>query len=93
MLKTITADFTDRTKCAIAAVEYDSAVKVGLQFKRRFWEEDDRIFAGISCTDQCISQIMYPSHGFLGKKGVLIGCYNFSGAGRRNGTIEARGAH
>ncbi|MBC8106608.1 MAG: flavin monoamine oxidase family protein [Anaerolineae bacterium] len=88
VLKSITADFVDRTKRAIAAVEYESAVKVGLQFKRRFWEEDDRIFAGISRTDQCISQIMYPSHGFLGKKGVLIGCYNFSEQSEEMGRLK-----
>ena len=49
--------------------------KMGLQFKRRFWEEDDRIYGGISKTDQDIAQIVYPSHGFHGRKGVLIGYY------------------
>ena len=48
---------------------------MGLQFKRRFWEEDDNIFGGSSRTDQDIQQIIYPSNGFLGKKGVLVGYY------------------
>ena len=88
VLKSINSNFADKTKRAIAAVEYESAVKVGLQFKRRFWEEDDRIFAGISRTDESIGQIMYPSHGFLGKKGVLIGCYNFGAEAEEMGRLK-----
>ena len=37
-------------KSAIDAVPYAGAVKIGLQFKRRFWEEDDAIYGGISYT-------------------------------------------
>jgi monoamine oxidase len=61
---------------AIGAVPYLSAIKVGLQFKRRFWEEDDHIFGGISYTDLPITNIGYPSTGFHGSgKGVLLGAY------------------
>jgi len=61
---------------AIAAVPYAAAVKVGLQFKRRFWEEDDQIYGGISYTDQPITNISYPSTGyFSGGKGVLLSAY------------------
>ena len=61
---------------AISAVPYASAVKVGLQFKRRFWEEDDHIYGGISYTDLPITNIGYPSTGFHGSgKGVLLGAY------------------
>jgi monoamine oxidase len=60
---------------AIHAVPYAPAVKVGLQFKRRFWEEDEAIYGGTTFTDLPISQISYPSHGFLGRKGVLLGTY------------------
>ena len=51
-------------KAAIDAVPYASAVKFGLQFKRRFWEEDEHIFGGISYTDLPIRQISYPSTNF-----------------------------
>ena len=63
---------------AISAVPYEAAVKVGLQFKRKFWEQDERIFGGISYTDMPIDRIGYPSTGF-GKpgKGVLLGAYAF----------------
>jgi monoamine oxidase len=68
-------------QAAIRAVPYASSVKVGLQFKRRFWEEDDRIYGGISYTDLPISQISYPSTGYnQGGKGVLLGAYTWNGA-------------
>ena len=67
-------------KAAIGAVPYASAVKFGLQFKRRFWEEDEQIFGGISYTDLPIRQISYPSTDFQhGGKGVLLGGYTFDG--------------
>jgi len=65
-------------KSAIDALYYDASVKVGLQFKRRFWEEDDAIYGGISYTDQPNGLIGYPSHGaFSSGKGVLLGAYTF----------------
>ena len=67
-------------KAAIDAVPYASAVKFGLQFSRRFWEEDERIYGGISYTDLPIRQISYPSADFnRGGKGVLLGGYTFDG--------------
>jgi monoamine oxidase len=61
---------------AIASVPYASSVKVGLQFKRRFWEEDDHIYGGISYTDLPITNIGYPSAGYHSSgKGVLLGAY------------------
>ncbi|MEJ0048487.1 MAG: flavin monoamine oxidase family protein [Rhodospirillales bacterium] len=63
---------------AIHAVPYDAAVKIGLQMKRRFWEQDERIYGGITYTDMPIQRIGYPSTDF-GKpgKGVLLGAYIF----------------
>ena len=61
---------------AIAAVPYCTSLKVGLQFKRRFWEEDEQIYGGVTYTDLPIGQISYPSSGFFGDgKGVLLGAY------------------
>ena len=62
---------------AINAVPYAAAVKFGLQFKRRFWEEDEAIYGGISYTDLPIRQIGYPSGYFGSGKGVLLGGYAF----------------
>jgi len=70
-----------RLKAAIEAVPYASAVKIGLQFKRRFWEEDEAIYGGISFTDLPIRQIAYPSMGLnRGGRGVLLGAYIFEGS-------------
>jgi monoamine oxidase len=61
---------------AIAAVSYCTGLKVGLQFKRRFWEEDEQIYGGITYTDLPIGQISYPSSRFFADgKGVLLGAY------------------
>jgi monoamine oxidase len=62
---------------ALSSVVPMSTAKMGLQFRRRFWEEDDRIFGGITDTNLDIGTIWYPSHGHLGEKGVLIGYYNY----------------
>ena len=80
-------DLAEDLKKEMAAVQYASSGKIGLQFKRRFWEEDDQIFGGISRTDQDITQIVYPSHGYLGRKGVLIGYYQ---SGARAAEMAAR---
>jgi monoamine oxidase len=74
-------DVSPATKAAIDAVPYAGAVKIGLQFKRRFWEEDDAIYGGISYTDLPIRQIAYPNTGFnRSGRGVLLGAYLFDGA-------------
>jgi monoamine oxidase len=63
---------------AINAVPYISSVKVGLQFKRRFWEQDDSIYGGISYTDLPNTLISYPSNNYgSAGKGVLLGAYVF----------------
>jgi monoamine oxidase len=61
---------------AIGAVPYAAAIKIGLQFKRRFWEEDEQIYGGISYTDLPITNIGYPNYGYYSSgKGVLLGAY------------------
>lgn len=53
-------------QAAIDAVPYAGSVKVGLQFKRCFWEEDEAIYGGITYTDLPIRQIAYPTVGAIG---------------------------
>ena len=68
---------SDKMRAAIQAVApYSTNFKCGMQFKRRFWEEDDLIFGGISYTDLPIRSIGYPnsSHATSGK-GVLLAAY------------------
>jgi monoamine oxidase len=75
VLSVIQKDLSQPVQSAISAASYDGAGKIGLQFRRRFWEQDDEIYGGRSWTDQEIGQIIYPSHGFNGPKGVLVGYY------------------
>jgi monoamine oxidase len=68
-------------QAAIDNLSYAASVKVGLQFKRRFWEEDENIYGGITYTDQPISTIGYPNSGYFSSgKGVLLGAYTFGPA-------------
>jgi monoamine oxidase len=81
ILSQLPIDVGRRMKAAIDAVPYTSAVKIGLQFKRRFWEEDEAIYGGISYTDLPIRQIAYPNTGFnRSGRGVLLGAYLYEGA-------------
>jgi len=64
----------------ISSMPYNGSTKVGLEFKRRFWEQDEDIFGGISYTDQSISQISYPSTGYMSDgPAVLLGAYTWRG--------------
>ena len=49
---------------AISAVPYEASTRTGLQFKRRFWEQDEAIYGGISYTDLPITRIGYPNMGY-----------------------------
>jgi monoamine oxidase len=81
------ADFSPVIKSGLGAVRYAQVGKIGLQFKRRFWEEDDQIFGGNSTTDLDISQVIYPSSGYLSKKGMIVGYYQI---GAEAGVTGAR---
>lgn len=82
VLSQIDIQVSPAMRAAIGAVPYTSHIKMGLEFKRRFWEEDEGIYGGISFTSQEISQISYPSYSFH-KPGpaVLLGAYTKDMAG------------
>jgi monoamine oxidase len=63
-------------KAAIDHMAYHPSLKVGLQFKRRFWEEDEQIYGGITYTDMPNVQIAYPMDDYFSAgKGVVLGAY------------------
>lgn len=79
VLRTIDADFSDNFKGAMKSVSYAPVGKIGLQMKRRFWEEDDQIYGGHVMTDiKGINTISLPSSGWQSRKGVLLGYYNYT---------------
>ncbi|WP_044173356.1 flavin monoamine oxidase family protein [Flectobacillus major] len=88
VLKNIPSDLSSDMRRAIDFTTYMNTGKIGLQFKRRFWEEDDKIFGGISRTNMDITQIFYPSYSFMGKKGVLKGYYNFHDRAVKMGNLS-----
>ena len=77
VLSYINSNFSATTRRAIDYASYNKTGKIGLQFKRRFWEEDDGIYGGITNTNNQIQQIFYPSNNYQSDKGILIGYYNF----------------
>ena len=78
VLKGIDTDFSPAHKAAIAAGEYIPAAKIAFEARRRFWEEDEHIYGGISWTTQDITQVWYPSTGFHGRTGIILGGYIWS---------------
>ncbi|MEU4399986.1 flavin monoamine oxidase family protein [Micromonospora orduensis] len=53
------------------------AGKIGLEYRSRWWEDDLRIYGGITQTDLDLNQIWYPSYDFHARRGVVVGYYNY----------------
>jgi monoamine oxidase len=89
VLRNIPSNFSPDFQQALQAPGSVSTGKIGLQYGRRFWEEDEKIFGGITATNAGnrdgfgLNTIWYPSSGYLGKKGVVVGYYNFGGTSNR----------
>lgn len=78
ILSQIDHDFSGPLSGVISSMSYNASIKVGLEFNRRFWEEDEHIYGGTTYTDLPISQISYPSNDYLSQKpGVLLGAYSW----------------
>ena len=75
VLGAVASDFSPRHKAAIAEATYMPAAKVAFDARRRFWEEDEHIYGGISWTTQDITQLWYPSTGMHAPGGILVGAY------------------
>ena len=59
----------------VKTVNHSESAKVALATKRRFWEEDDQIFGGHLYSNLPLGEFSYPSNGYFGKKGVMLGLY------------------
>lgn len=72
---------SDAKQAALKALPYSNSVKIGLEMRSRFWEENYSIYGGHSFTDQSIALVSYPNHNFF-KSGpaVLLGAFT-GGAG------------
>ena len=67
---------------ALAGFPVTASGKIGLEYRRRWWEEDLRIYGGITETDLDLSHIWYPSYDFHASRGLVVGYYN-TGANAR----------
>ena len=68
-------NFSPELMASAKAVATSNSAKMGLQMKRRFWEEDEQIFGGHLYSNLPLGEFSYPSTGFFSKKGVLLGLY------------------
>ncbi|KAA1477082.1 FAD/NAD(P)-binding domain-containing protein [Dentipellis sp. KUC8613] len=67
---------------AVRALLYDSSTKVGIRFKKRWWDDPERPYVmhgGQSSTDAPIRTCVYPSYGLEtpGAPGVLLASYTW----------------
>ena len=76
VLREISSNFAPDVKDALRESFGVPAGRIGLEYRRRFWEEDNGIFGGITHTNLDIEVIFYPSYGYLGRGGVINGYYN-----------------
>jgi monoamine oxidase len=79
VLAGIASDFSAAHQAEIGGFQYSSPVRVAFQ-SPRFWEQGHNIYGGITWTDQDITQIWYPNHGFQNANGIIVGAYIFDGA-------------
>jgi monoamine oxidase len=81
VLNQIDNNLSPKLQGAVSAIPYSNSVKIGLEFKRRFWEDDDHIYGGHSFTSQDIGLVSYPNNHLFGDgPAVLLGAFA-SGAG------------
>lgn len=85
VLAGIANDFSSAHRAEISGFEYSSAVRVAFQAPR-FWEQEHNIYGGITWSDQDITQIWYPNHGYHSTNGIVIGAYIFDGPAGLNFT-------
>jgi monoamine oxidase len=80
--------FTRNKQRAIRQLHYDASAKIFLQFRRRFWEEEEGIQGGGSVTDLAVRNIFYPEHGRETGRGVLLASYTWAEDAQRWGSLS-----
>ena len=73
LLARIPNDFSAAKQAAMKDVAYGPSVKVAFE-SPRFWEEEG-IYGGVGWTDAMSENLLYPSGGWHGGKGVLVAAY------------------
>jgi monoamine oxidase len=74
----LNVDVSSEFRTAMQSVPYDMALRLGLGFNRRFWEEDDWIYGGQSFSNiSRLGILAYPDDAYGAAKGAMLGMYNF----------------
>lgn len=71
----VDADFSPAIQGAIQRATYDSAYKIAWQ-SRRFWEQDDGIYGGLSFLQQTVNVVWYPSYNLFSPRGTIVSGYS-----------------
>ncbi len=82
--------FTFAKQRAIRQLHYDASAKIFLQFRRRFWEQDEDIFGGGTVTDLAVRNVFYPEHGRETGRGVMLASYTWAEDAQRWGSLSER---
>ncbi|WP_033344158.1 flavin monoamine oxidase family protein [Catenuloplanes japonicus] len=61
---------------ALGAFGVTASGKIGLEYRTRWWENELGIYGGITETDLDLAHVWYPSYGYHGRRGVIVGYYN-----------------
>jgi monoamine oxidase len=88
VLKSVKHDFSAAVTAAVNQISYAAAFKIAWE-SRRFWEQDDNIYGGISwladgpisLQNSTLANLWYPSGGLLSEKGILVAGYGTEAGG------------
>jgi monoamine oxidase len=82
--------FSRAKQRAIRQLHYDASAKILLQFRRRFWEDDDGIFGGGAFSDLPIRTTFYPEQGRETGRGIMLASYTWSEDAQRWGSLSPK---
>lgn len=82
--------FSQAKQRAIRELHYDSAAKILLQCRRRFWEEDEGIQGGWTVSDLPIRNLFYFGAEGQTRRGILLASYTWGEDARRWGSLPSR---
>ena len=97
VLQRLDTNFSFAKRKALREMMYDSSTKVLLTTRRRFWEQDDKIFGGGSFTDLPTGMTYYPADNasakdsaLSAKPAVMLASYTWGLAARRLASLPPK---
>lgn len=95
MVDTEYCHFSWDLQSAIRTLSYDSATKIGIKFKERWWEKpssEEKTAApqlgGVSKTDRPTRVVVYPSYGIGGSDATIIVSYTWAQDAARQSSFQ-----